>query len=206
MEKIIQGIHQFQKQVFPQKRTLFKQLASGQSPEVLVVGCSDSRVALDLITQTSPGDMFVCRNAGNIIPAHSESDAMSASIEFAVCALKVRHIVVVGHSDCGAMKGLMHPENVAQMPNVARWLRHAEGARHALGELHPDATAHEGLVAVTKLNVRLQLKHLETHPYVFARLRAGNLSLHGWIFQIETGEVETWDGGEERWRTLSGPN
>jgi carbonic anhydrase len=169
---------------------------------VLVVGCSDSRLALDLITQTSPGDMFICRNAGNIIPPHHDSEAVSATIEFAVCALNVQHIVICGHSDCGAMKGLLYPDKVSQMPNVARWLRHAEGARHALDELHPGATAGEALLAITKLNVRLQIEHLETHPHVFARLRSSNLKLHGWVFQIESGEVEAWDSAEGRWTSL----
>ena len=85
MHKIFQGIHHFQHHVFPRKRALFERLASGQSPEVFFVGCSDSRVALDLVTQTGPGDLFVCRNAGNIVPAHGAPDAVSASIEYAVC-------------------------------------------------------------------------------------------------------------------------
>jgi len=202
MDKILKGIQHFQQTVFPKNRILFEQLAAGQRPEVLVVGCSDSRLSLDMITQTSPGDMFVCRNAGNIVPAHHQTDAVSATIEFAVSALKIRHIVVCGHSDCGAMKGLLHPETLTEMPHVSRWLQHAEGARRALDELHPGATERDALAAVTRLNVRLQLKHLETHPHVFAHLRSGRLKLHGWVFQIESGEIEGWDNGESRWISL----
>ncbi|MEO8128889.1 MAG: carbonic anhydrase [Bryobacteraceae bacterium] len=203
MEKILKGIQHFQQHVFPKKRLLFEQLATGQRPETLFVGCSDSRLSLDLITQTSPGDIFVCRNAGNIVPPRHEAEAVSATIEFAVSALKIRHIVICGHSDCGAMKGLLHPEKVVGMPHVSRWLRHGEGARRALDELHPGATEREALIAITKLNVRLQLNHLETHPQVFAHLRTGNLKLHGWVFQIETGEIEAWDETEGCWTNLA---
>jgi len=202
MDKIIKGIQHFQQHVFPKNRPLFEQLATGQRPEVLVVGCSDSRLSLDLITQTSPGDMFICRNAGNIVPPRHQAEAVSATIEFALSALKIRHIIICGHSDCGAMKGLLHPETLTQMPHVSRWLRHAEGARRALDEMHQGATEREALKAITKLNVRLQLKHLETHPHVFANLRKGSLKLHGWVFQIESGEIEAWDSGEGHWTSL----
>jgi carbonic anhydrase len=202
MDKVLKGIQHFQSNVFPKNRALFEKLASGQQPEVLVIGCSDSRLSLDLITQSGPGDMFVCRNAGNIVPPRHHADAVSAAIEFAVCALKIRHIVVCGHSDCGAMKGLLHPEKLAQMPDVAEWLRHAEGARRALDEMHPGATEQEALVAITKLNVRLQLEHLGTHPHVFAQIRSGALQLHGWVFQIQTGEIETWNFAESRWTPI----
>ncbi|MEP7352835.1 MAG: carbonic anhydrase [Acidobacteriota bacterium] len=203
MDKLIRGIQHFQQHVFPTNQTLFKELASGQNPEVLMVGCSDSRLALDLITQCAPGDMFVCRNAGNIVPPHADTDAVSATIEFAVSALNVQHIVICGHSDCGAMKGLLHPEKVSDMPQVRRWIRHADGARRALDELNPGATEEQALVAVTKLNVRLQLEHLRTHPHVFAQTRTRNLKLHGWVFDIASGAIETWDEEKGVWGTLT---
>lgn len=202
MDKLLKGIKHFQQHVFPKNRALFEHLASGQRPEVLMVGCSDSRLSLDMITQSSPGDMFVCRNAGNIVPPRHQADAVSATIEFAVSALKIRHIVICGHSDCGAMKGLLHPESLKQMPHVTQWLQHAEGASRAVDELHPGATEKETLVAVTKLNVRLQLEHLETHPHVFAAIRKGTLKLHGWVFQIESGDIEAWDPEESCWKSL----
>jgi len=109
MDKIIQGIRRFQTDVFPNNRTLFERLAAGQNPEALFICCSDSRISLDLITQTAPGDLFVCRNAGNIVPVYGQGDAVSATIEYAVSILNINHIVVCGHSDCGAMKALMKP-------------------------------------------------------------------------------------------------
>ena len=204
MHKILEGIHHFQHHVFPKKRALFERLASGQSPEAFFVGCSDSRVALDLVTQTGPGDLFVCRNAGNIVPAHGEPDAVSASIEYAVCCLGVRDIVVCGHSDCGAMKGLLHPEAVDQMPHVKHWLRHAEGARHAVHQLRKGASEPDLLIAMTKLNARLQLDHLRTHPHVFARLQTRELNLHAWVYDIGSGEVEAWDAAAGTWEHISG--
>ncbi len=204
MQKILQGIQHFQHHVFPQNRALFERLASGQNPEALFVGCSDSRVALDLVTQTGPGDLFVCRNAGNIVPAHGEPDAISASIEYAVCALGVRDIVVCGHSDCGAMKGLLNPGALEQMPHVKNWLRHAEGARHAVEPLRKSASGPEVLSAITKLNARLQLDHLRTHPHVFARVNDGELRLHAWVYDIGSGEVEAWDAAAGTWEPLSG--
>ena len=202
MQRIIEGIRQFQRDVFPAKRPLFQRLAAGQQPEALFVACSDSRLALDLITQTGPGDLFVCRNAGNIVPAHGESDAVSATIEYAVSALRIRHIVVCGHSDCGAMKGLLHPESLAAMPQVAKWLGKSEGALRALEAMRLDPDSPAALEAVTKLNVRLQMEHLRTHPQVFARVESGNLELHGWVYQIASGEVQAWEASGSRWKPL----
>jgi carbonic anhydrase len=198
MERIVQGIQRFQKDVFPHNRELFQKLASGQSPEALFIACSDSRVSLDLITQTSPGDLFVSRNAGSIIPAYGQSDAMSATIEYAVAVLDVKYIVVCGHSDCGAMKALLHPDSVKSLPEVRQWLRHAEGARRALDHSE-ELTNGEALAAVTKLNIRLQLEHLRTHPLVFARTRDRGLQLHGWYYHIGSGQVQVWQETEGRW-------
>ncbi len=203
MQKILQGIQHFQHHVFPKKRALFERLATGQNPEVFFVGCSDSRVALDLVTQTGPGDLFVCRNAGNIVPAHGAPDAVSASIEYAVCVLGVRDIVVCGHSDCGAMKGLLHPEAVDHMPHVKDWLRHAEGARRAVQHPGSGVSEPDVLSAVTKINARLQLDHLRTHPHVFARVQANVLTLHAWVYDIGSGEVEAWDAEAKVWEPLS---
>src|SRR6185436_1748393 len=157
MNRIIQGIQNFQRDVYPVHRDLFHRLAAGQSPEALFIACSDSRVALELLTQTGPGDLFVCRNAGNIAPVHGNADAVTAAIEYAVSALKVRDIVVKGHSDCGAMKGLLNPAALEKMPDVRGWLLHAQDARHALEGSGIDPKSHEALEAVTKLNIRLQL-------------------------------------------------
>ena len=199
MNRIIQGIEQFQKDVFPANRELFARLASGQKPEALFIACSDSRVSLEWITQCGPGDLFVCRNAGNMAPRFSRGDDVSATIEYAVSALGVRDIVVCGHSDCGAMKALLNPASLDDMPQVRSWLRHGKEARLALDKAQITQPSMNSLVELTKLNIRLQLDHLSAHPKVQTQLRAGALELHGWYYKIDTGEVEAWEASEDRW-------
>ena len=199
MNRIIQGIQSFQKDFYPARRDLFRRLASGQSPEALFIACSDSRIALELLTQTGPGDIFVCRNAGNIAPVHGNTDAVTAAIEYAVSALKVKDIVVKGHSDCGAMKGLLNPAALEKMPDVRGWLAHAEAARQSLVAAGIDPSSPEALETLTKLNVRLQIDHLRMHPQVRAAVRAGSLHLHGWYYRIDSGVVEAWDVDSNRW-------
>jgi len=195
----MEGVQHFQDVVFPQKRALFERLARGQEPDTLFVACSDSRISLDLITQASPGDMFVCRNAGNIVPPHGRDDAICASIEYALAVLPIRDIVVCGHSDCGAMKGLLAPHNLDEMPQVKHWLTHADGALRALQKDGITPDSHEALAALTKLNVRLQLEHLHTYPQVFARVREGSLRLHGWSYDIGNGQVHLWEAADGTW-------
>lgn len=202
MNRIIKGIQEFQKNIYPAKRGLFQQLAYSQNPEALFISCSDSRVSLEWITQCAPGDLFVCRIAGNMVPSYGHTDAVSATIEYAVSALNIKQIVVCGHSDCGAMKGLLQPGKLAEMPDVKGWLRHAEGARSAFEASSISMHAPEAVSAVAKLNVRVQLDHLRTHPQVASRLRSGSLELHGWFYEIETGEVLAWDPEGLRWITV----
>ena len=199
MNKIIQGIRRFQTEIYPKNREFFKRLALGQSPEALFICCSDSRISLDLITQTAPGDLFVCRNAGNIVPVYGQGDAVSGTIEYAVSVVKVKHIVVCGHSDCGAMKGLLKRETLGDMPAVQQWLRHADAARCAFESENPDHSSPGTLADLAKMNVLLQLAHLATHSCVFAKTRDGSLNLHGWYYQIETADVQAWDPESEAW-------
>src|SRR5690554_975103 len=129
MTKFAAGVVRFQSDVFEKKRKLFHELADGQAPEALFITCSDSRIDPNLLTQTEPGELFICRNAGNIVPPHSNhTGAMTASIEFAVGALKVPHIVICGHSGCGAMKGAMNTDALADFPHVREWLAYARAA------------------------------------------------------------------------------
>src|SRR5688500_15887824 len=130
MQKLIEGFHHFQSSVFRSQRELFERLAAGQQPDALFITCSDSRINPNLITQTDPGDLFILRNAGNIVPPHGlPSNGEEATIEFAVVGLGIKDLIVCGHSHCGAMKGLLQPENLSEMPALVRWLSHAESAR-----------------------------------------------------------------------------
>jgi carbonic anhydrase len=203
MKKLVNGLFTFQREVFPRRMTEFQRLANSQSPEVLFITCSDSRIVPDLLTQTNPGDLFICRNAGNIVPSHGDvNGGVSATIEYAVMALGVRDIVVCGHTDCGAMKAVIDPSLVSTMPNVASWLRHADAARLVVAENYRHLSGRELLHAAIQENVLAQLENLKTHPSVAARLRRGDLALHGWVYDIGAGTVSAWSPEEKRFVSL----
>jgi carbonic anhydrase len=169
-------------------------LAKGQNPETLFITCSDSRIDPTLLTRANPGDLFILRNAGNIIPAHGAgTGGEAATIEFAVAALGVKHIIVCGHSHCGAMKGLLQPEQVASLPAVSSWLSHAESTRRIVRENYGHLDGDRLLTATVEENVLVQLENVRTLPAVASRLVQGDLHLHGWVYKIETGEVFAYD-------------
>ena len=199
MKAIVDGVLRFQNEQQPTKQALFDQLAGAQSPDVLLVTCADSRIDPGLITQTEPGDLFICRNAGNIVPPlPGYSGDIAASVEFGVAALGVKHIIVMGHTDCGAMKGAMNREAVASLPKVYEWLGYAEEAAGAAAN-NPD----DPLLAVTEANVLLQLQHLKTHPAVSAGLEAGAVDLHGWVYHIGSGGVTCHDAAADQFVPLA---
>jgi len=193
------GVIRFQNEVYPQKKELFEKLSKGQMPEALFITCSDSRIETAMITQTDPGELFVCRNAGNIVPPHTtHTGGMTASIEFAVCALEVPHIVVCGHTECGAMKGAMDPAGLHSLPHVEEWLGYSKAAVDVVRELAPDASDAEMMSMLLEQNVILQLQHLKTHPSVAAKLANGKVTLHGWVYDIRTGDVNAFDESQNR--------
>ncbi len=196
MSQLLEGVLHFQNEVFPEQREDFTRLAHEQKPHTLFIACADSRVIPELITQSEPGELFVCRNIGNIVPAYGEMlGGVSAVVEYAVMALGVGHIVICGHSGCGAMKALAHPEDHAlqAMPTVTSWLRNAAAARSVVRTLHPHLHGDAEISALVAQNVLTQLGHLRTHPSVAARLAAGGLELHGWIYDIASGQVVVMD-------------
>jgi carbonic anhydrase len=194
MQKLIRGIHQFQSHLFRSQRELFERLAHGQHPDTLFITCSDSRINPNLITQTEPGELFILRNAGNIIPPHGAANGgEGATIEFAVAGLGVQDIIVCGHSHCGAVNGLLHPESLQDMPTVAAWLSHAEATRRIMREKYSDRTGAALLTTAVEENVLVQLENLRTHPTVAAGLALGKVKLHAWVYKIETGEVFAYD-------------
>ncbi len=194
VERLFDGVKTFQEEVYPHRRAEFAELAKGQDPDILFIACADSRVVPEMITQTLPGELFVCRNIGNIVPTYGEMmGGVSAVIEYAVMALKVSHIVLCGHSDCGAMKGLLQEGSLAKMPTVASWLRNAHSARSVVEVMHPDLEGDAKVQALVEQNVLTQLQHLITHPSVAAGVAAGTLTLHGWVYDIETGSIRRHD-------------
>lgn len=194
MQKLIQGIHQFRESNFRPLQGLFESLAKGQSPETLFITCSDSRIDPNLLTRSEPGDLFILRNAGNIVPPHRAANGgEAATIEFAVAGLGVKDIILCGHSHCGAMKGILEPEQVEGMPDVRAWLAHAETTRRIVRENYKHLDGERLLTATIEENVLVQLDNLRTLPVVAARLVRGDLHLHGWVYKIETGEVFAYD-------------
>lgn len=204
MQKLIQGLHHFQANVFSSQRELFERLVHGQSPDALFITCSDSRINPNLITQTEPGDLFILRNAGNIIPPYGAANGgEGATIEYAVAVLGVRDIIVCGHSHCGAMKALLEQESLGELPAVRHWLTHAEATRRIAKENYEHLCGGPLVTAAIEENVLVQLENLRTHPAVAAALSRGRLNLHGWVYKIETGEVFTYQPVQEQFVRLA---
>ncbi len=190
MTRLINGVLDFQRRVFGSQRSLFGRLARGQRPPVLFITCSDSRINPNLLTQTDPGELFILRNAGNLVPPHGgPASGEEATVEYAVAQLKVHEIVVCGHSHCGAMQGLLNPDALRQLPRVAEWLAYARDLLPRLDGIPPA----ERLDRAIEANVLLQMEHLRTYPPVAEALRVRSLRLHGWVYQFETGEVRVYD-------------
>ena len=204
MQRLIDGLHQFQSSIFSSQRELFRRLERGQRPEALFITCSDSRINPNLVTQTDPGDLFILRNAGNIVPpAHEPPGAAAATIEYAVAALEIKDIILCGHSHCGAMDGLLHPETLEKLPAMTAWLSHAEATRRIVRENYGHLEGQALLMATASENVLVQLEHLRTHPTVASALDRGALNLHGWVYKFETGEVFAYDPAEGQFLSLA---
>jgi carbonic anhydrase len=206
MQKLVDGIHQFQHDIFTSKQSLFERLAGGQQPLALFITCSDSRIDPSLITQTDPGELFILRNAGNIVPPYGAVDGgEAATIEYAVCALGVQDIIICGHSLCGAMSGLLDASQLAKLPAVASWLNHASSTLRIIEENYThlsDPTAR--LTATVEENVLVQLENLRTHPSVAAALGRKTLSLHGWVYKFETGQIFVFDPQQGQFAPIEG--
>jgi carbonic anhydrase len=193
----------FQKEIFPEKQELFERLSTGQNPEALFITCSDSRIETGLITQSDPGDLFICRNAGNIVPPHTnQTGGMTASIEFAVGVLRVPNIVVCGHTECGAMKGAMNRDGLGNLPHVREWLGFSQAAVDIVEGIGAGLSDAEKMGLLYKQNVMLQMQHLKTHPTVAVAMAQGNLDLHGWVYDIKTGAVDAYDEAAHDWKPL----
>ncbi|MCX4631697.1 carbonic anhydrase [Streptomyces sp. NBC_01443] len=200
MQDLAEGVAHFQQDVFPAKAELFARLATTHRPHSLFISCSDARVVPELITQQEPGELFVIRTAGNLVPAHAAAgdgatgtDGVAAGIEYALAVLGVRSIVVCGHSACGAMTALATGQDLAELPAVAGWLRHAA----------PTGTPHGEVEVLIRNNVAAQLANLATHPAVARALAADAVTLHGWVYDIPSGTVERIDPATGRSAALA---
>lgn len=186
VDRILRGLSRFQREVYPKHRDLFQKLALGQRPHALFITCADSRIDPSLLMQTQPGELFICRVIGNIVPPFPDAvGGVSATIEYAVGVLGVADVIVCGHTDCGVMKGVLNPEALAALPSVSAWLGYAQAARAA--------APGDDLLKLAEANVVQQIENLKTHPSVAGRLEEGDLNLHGWVYHIGEGAVTSYD-------------
>ena len=212
MRKLLKGLDKFQSSYFPANQELFEQLADGQKPRVLFITCSDSRIVPHLITQSGVGELFVIRNAGNLVPPFGAANGgEGAAIEYAIHALGIEQVIICGHSNCGAMKGLLKLEKLrTEMPLVYEWLQHAESTRRLIQENYADMKGEELMTITMAENVVTQIENLKTYPVIRSKLHQSKMTIYGWIYDIETGEVLAYnpetDGFEVPQTLLASPN
>ena len=207
LNAIVGGFKRFRTEVFPQQEELFKALASAQNPRAMFITCADSRIVPELITQSAPGDLFVTRNVGNVVPPYGQMmGGVSTAIEYAVLALGVQHIIICGHSDCGAMRAVLNPASLKKMPTVRAWLHHVEVAKTMVQDNCNCANEAESMHVLTEENVIAQLQHLRTHPSVASRMASGHLFIHGWVYDIETSQIKAYDADKGAFLPLDGTN
>jgi carbonic anhydrase len=206
VDRILKGLSRFQKRVYPKHRDLFQKLALGQRPEALFITCADSRIDPCMLTQTKPGELFICRVIGNVVPPYPDAiGGVSATIEYAVGVLGVPDVIVCGHTDCGVMKGVLNPEPLEPLTSVSAWLNYAQPARQAVTQQKEPHDGPEFLLALTERNVVEQLANLRTHPSVIARLEQGDLRLHGWLYDLGEGIVTAYDPDQAAFLPLESP-
>jgi carbonic anhydrase len=206
LEKLKAGVRKFQVEVHAKNTEHYQRAASTpQAPHTLIIACADSRVDVETITSSGPGDVFASRNIGNMVPPYGGTPGgVTAVIEYAVTALMVRHVVICGHSDCGAMKALLHPESTDKMPMVKSWLHNGHAALMVADSLaHRDDRPSERLRRLTEENVLMQLAHLKTHPSVAGAMARGELTISGWVYDIGTGVVRIAEGGRREFVPVS---
>src|ERR1700744_4688995 len=203
MQDIIDGFLKFQRESFPQRSELFKHLATTQNPHTLFISCSDSRLVPELVTQPEPGDLFVIRNAGNIVPSYGpEPGGVTATVEYAVAELGVTDVVICGHSNCGAMTAIATCKCMDHMPAVSKWLHYADSAK-IVNDAHDHKDEHACVDSLGHENGIGQLENLKTHASVRLALAQGHLALHGWVYDIETGSIEALDSATGQFVSLS---
>ncbi|MGO8995013.1 MAG: carbonic anhydrase [Polyangiaceae bacterium] len=206
MQKLEAGIHHFQANYFASNRGLFEKLSEGQRPEALFITCCDSRLVPNLITASAPGELFIVRNIGNIVPSVSRGvlGGVSAAIEYAVEVLQVGTVIVCGHTNCGAIDAILHPERVKHLPFVSRWLAESARIPQLIEERYGYLEGEARMIAAVEENVLVQLENLRSFEFVTRRLDSGALKMSGWVFKIATGDVFDYDPVSEQFLKLGG--
>jgi carbonic anhydrase len=206
MDKILSGVERFRRHEYPRNRDFFEHLATkDQKPVALFITCADSRVNPNLITQTDPGDLFLIRNAGNIVPPHgSAAGGEAATIEYSIEVLGIRNIILCGHSQCGAMNAMLKDPHLNDLPAAKSWFQHAESTKRIMRTKYRDLPPQDMLVAATEENVLVQLNNLSTHPSVAAHLSQGELRVFGWYYDIGSGVIRQYDQQQGQFLELGG--
>ena len=196
MKKILNGVLQYQRDISAEERQFLEGLRDGQQPEAMLITCADSRIEPGRITQTKPGELFIVRNIGNIVPIYGDTDPhVHAAVEYALEVLNIRHVIICGHTHCGAMDAWLHPEKLESLPAVETWLAKAGDLRRVDG---PDALDH-----LIEQNILTQIGNLRTYPSVARLHKKAELEIHGWVFDIATGQVRSWEASAGKFVPLS---
>jgi carbonic anhydrase len=194
MQKLVKGIHSFRNGYFATHRQMFEQLATaGQQPETLFITCSDSRVVPNLITNAAPGELFIIRNVGNVVPRRDLPGGTAAAIQYAIEVLKVENIIICGHTQCGAMQAILNPERMENLEYVKRWLAQTDRVRKVIEERYSHLGAEARVTAAVQENVLTQLENLREYSFIAERLEAGTLRISGWVFDLAKGEIFDYD-------------
>lgn len=205
MQKLVDGIHHFISHELGEQKELFDKLAKSQHPQACFITCSDSRIDPNLITSTGPGDLFVVRNPGNIVPPIGTSNNGEASaVEYAIVALGVKDVIVCGHTGCGAMKGLLAPKSLKELPLTRSWLKYAGATQQIIRDNYQHLSGDALVTAAAEENVLVQLEHLHTLPVVASRLGRNAIRLHAWMYKIATGQMFAYDSNVREFRPLGG--
>lgn len=209
MRRLVEGVLRFKRDIRPGYAEEFRRLQATQTPKVMLLTCSDSRVVPELFGSAGPGDLFVHRNVGNMMPRAVGSVGVSAgdhsegsALKYAVCMLKVTDVVVAGHSNCGAMKGVLAGAHFPGMPNLEQWLATAEPALAQLNAQDAQADGAGQLEELSRLNVLVQVDHVLGYPCVHQAVAAGRLRVHGWWFNLPVADVYAYERAEKFWRLV----
>jgi len=204
MKKLIKGLHKFQTQVFPIKKDFFENLVKGQNPEVLFITCSDARINPNLVTLADPGEIFILRNAGNIIPSYGAGGSEEATIEFAIAKLKIKDIVICGHSYCGALEAATQLDTLKETPSLYSWIqRNIEPTVNLVKTNYTNGDQDNFLNILTQEHVLKQIENLKSHPVVNQAISENCLALHAWVYKFETGEIFSFDATEGQFNLLN---
>jgi carbonic anhydrase len=203
MKKLIKGLHKFQTEVFPLHKDFFGDLTKGQNPEILFISCSDARINPHLVTSADPGDLFIIRNAGNIVPPYGQGGSEAATIEFAVSELKVKHIIVCGHSHCGAVDAVFNLNSLSHLPYFQSWItQHIAPTLQLVKQNYQDIDHHSLVNVVLQEHVLQQIENLKTHSVVFNAIAQKTLSLHAWIYKFEHGDIFSFNLEEGQFQRI----